>query len=93
MNLDVMFIPMVGTWQLLYLPMFVDQYMFGSMRTVRFIGPVSQLVNSIALAAPGVFRLFNAVNEKVVTFTDHNKLVEFSSYPFIKYIPKQWESF
>jgi hypothetical protein len=76
MNPDVTFVPVVGVYQFLYLPMIVDGYMLGSTRTVRLIGPVSHLINSVALSAPGAFRLSHAINGKVGAFTAHSKLIE-----------------
>ncbi len=76
MNPDVLFIPAVGTRQLLYLPMIVDENMFGSTGSLRLIGPVAHSINSMVLGAPGVFKLSNIINEKVVNLTGHNKQIE-----------------
>jgi len=75
-NPDVTFIPVVGVRQFLYLPMVVDANMFGSSTNLRLIGPISHLINSIALSTSGVFRLSNAINKKVGALTSRNKLIE-----------------
>jgi len=78
-NPDVTFIPVVGVKQFLYLPSVVDQYMFGSTRSLRLIGPVSHFINSTSLSVPGVFELSHAINKKVGAFAGHNKLVRLRS--------------
>lgn len=75
-NPDVTFVPVVGIRQFIYLPLIVDQNIAGLLRPWRFIGPISHLVNSIALSKPGVFRLSHAINRKVGAFTSHSKIVE-----------------
>jgi len=75
-NPDVKFVPAVGIRQFLYLPMVVDEKIPGSTRTLRLIGPVSHLINSVALSASGVFGLSHAINKKVGAFTGHSKLIE-----------------
>jgi hypothetical protein len=75
-NPDVAFIPAVGIRQFLYLPMVVDEKISGSTRTLRLIGSVSHLINSVALSASGIFRLSHAINKKVGAFIGHSKLIE-----------------
>ena len=75
-NSNVTFVPVVGVRQFLYLPMVVDNYMFGSTRQLHGIGAVSHLVNLTALSAPGVFRLSHAINKEIGTFVRHSQLIE-----------------
>jgi hypothetical protein len=75
-NPDVTFFPVVGLRQFFYLPMIVDGFMFGSVRKLPLVGLVSHAINWIASSAPGVFKLSEAINKKVVMFASHNKLAE-----------------
>jgi hypothetical protein len=74
MNPDVAFVPVVGMRQFFYLPMIVDKYTLGSMRTLPLVGSVSHTINWLASSAPGVFRLSEAINKKVVDFTGSSRL-------------------
>lgn len=76
MNPSVTFIPVVGLRQFMYLPMIVDANMFGSTRTLRFIGPVSHLINSVTLSTSSTFRLSLAINKKIAAFTGHSRLTD-----------------
>jgi hypothetical protein len=76
MNHNVTFIPVVGVRQFFYLPMVVDQFMFGSFRKLPLVGAVSHTINLLASSAPGVFRLSEAISKKVVDFTGPNRLAE-----------------
>jgi hypothetical protein len=78
-NSKVTFVPVVGVRQLLYLPSFFDGYMFGNMRALHLIGPVSHLINSVALYFPGFFNLTADINKTVAPFTRHNKLAQLQS--------------
>ena len=73
-NPNVVFIPVVGVPQFLFLPMVVDNYMFGSTTKLRGIGAVSHLANMTALSAPGVFRLSHKINKEWGGFIRHNRL-------------------
>jgi hypothetical protein len=76
MNPDITFFPVVGLRQFFYLPMIVDAFMFGSVRLLPVVGLVSHAINWMASSAPGVFKLSEAINKKVLTFVSHNKLAE-----------------
>ena len=73
---DVTFIPVVGVRQLVYMPMIIDEYMFGSTRQVHLIGRCTHLVNSLALAAPGFFQLAYSINKQIGSLTRDSKLNE-----------------
>jgi hypothetical protein len=77
LNPGITFFPMVGPRQLFYIPMIVDQFMFGS--NAKFWGrpiwgSVSHIVNWLASAAPGVFRLSQAANKRSIVFVKKNML-------------------
>ena len=75
-NPDVVFIPVVGMRQFLYFPGIVDEFMLGSGRQLRLIGPVSHLINSIFQSVPGIFRLAKELNSRVGPFIGNSKLKE-----------------
>lgn len=74
LNPDVAFFPVVGTRQYFYVPMIVDEFMFGSIRKVPLVGRVSHEINWLASSASVVFRLSEALNKKVVTFMGDSRL-------------------
>ena len=53
--------------------MIVDQFMLGSVRKVPLIGRVSHTINWMTLAAPGIFKLSEAINKKT-TFSKYKNL-------------------
>jgi hypothetical protein len=77
MNPKVTFFPIVGPRQFLYIPMIIDQYMFGSnSKKLPLVGTFSHVINWLALSAPGVFWLSMAINKKILTLTRSNTLTE-----------------
>ncbi len=73
---DVTFIPVVGVRQLVYIPMFIDEYMFGSTRQVHLIGRCTHLLNSLALSTPQLFQLAYSINKQIGSITRNSSLTE-----------------
>jgi hypothetical protein len=65
LNPEITFFPMVGARQLIYIPIVIDQQMFGFKSLPGTY--ISHLTNWLALSVPGVFRLSVNLNKKIVS--------------------------